>query len=97
MKTAYKILLVAVIGVAVSIPTISAISQKPIDAVRCLESEPYPNVMEASEAAEYFMGEYGFTTFVSGSVNFPDGMHSQNKDLPTTITLCIRESSTFMP
>ena len=62
-----------------------------------MESDPYPNVAEASEAVQYFMDEYGPATFVSGSVNFPAGMHSQNQDLPTTITLCVREASTFEP
>ena len=62
-------------------------SQKLIDVKRCMESDPYSTVAEASETLEYFMDEHGGTTFVSGSVNFPAGMHSQNRDLYTTITL----------
>ncbi len=64
-------------AIAVTIPAVGAASQKPIDAVRCMESDPYPTVVEASEAAEYFMDKYGFITFVSGSVNFPPEAHSQ--------------------
>lgn len=44
-----------------------------------MESDPYPNVAEATKAVQYFMDEYGYTTFVSGSVNFPSGAHSQQQ------------------
>ena len=98
MKTQYKILLLATITIAVSIPFVSAMYQEPIDAMRCMESDSYPNVEEATQAAQYFMDKYGYTTFVSGSVNFPGGIHtSEQEHLPTTITLCIREASTFEP
>ena len=97
MKTQYKILLITTIAIAVTIPAISAASQKPIDATRCMESTPYPTVTEASKAVQSIMDEHGGTTFVSGAVNFPAGAHSQQQDLPTTITLCIHEASTFEP
>ncbi len=87
--------MMAVIAIAVTIPAVSAMSQKPIDTVRCMESDPYPNVTEATKAMQYFMDEYGPTMFVSDEVNFHAGIHSQNQDLPTTITLCMRESSSF--
>ena len=93
MKTQYKILLI--IAIAVTIPAISAASQKPIDTMRCMESTPYPTVTEASKALQSIMDEHGGATFVSGVVNFPAGAHSQQQDLLTTITLCIREASTF--
>jgi len=97
MKKQYKILLIVTIAIAVTISAISAVSLKPIESTRCMESTPYPTVADATEAVQYFMTEYGGTTFVSGEVNFPAGMHSQQQDLPATITLCIRESSTFEP
>ena len=88
----------ATIAIAITVPAVSAMSQKPIEEIRCMESDPYPNVAEASEAVQYFMDEYGPTTFVSGSVNFPGGIHtSEQEHLPTTITLCVREASTFEP
>ena len=59
---------------------------------RYMESDPYPNVEEATQAAQCFMDKYGYTIFVSGSVNFPGGVHtSEHEHLPTTIPLCIRE------
>ena len=97
MKTQYKILLIITIVIAVTIPAISAASQKPIDATQCMESTPYPTVANASKAVQSIMDEHGGTTFVSGEVNFPAGAHSQQQDLPTTIILCIREASTFVP
>ena len=98
MKTQYKILLITTIAIAVTIPAISAASQKSIDAIRCMESDPYPTVTEASEAVQYFIDEYGPTMFVSGSVNFPGGIQTSGQEhLPATITLCIREASTFEP
>ena len=97
MKTQYKILLITTIVIAVTIPAIGAASQKPIDATRCMESTPYPTVANASKAVQSIMDEHGGATFVSGSVNFPAGAHSQQQDLPTTIILCIREASTFVP
>jgi len=97
MKTQYKILLITTVAIAVTVPAISAASQKPIDVTRCTESTVYPTVAEASKAAQSIMDEHGDTTFVSGEVNFPAGAHSQQQDLPTTITLCIREASTFVP
>ena len=97
MKTQYKILLITTIVIAVTIPAISAASQKPIDATRCMESTPYLTVVEATQALQSIMDEHGGATFVSGTVNFPAGAHSHQQDLPTTIILCIREASTFEP
>ena len=97
MKIQYKVLLIMTITIAVTIPAISAASQKPIDATRCMESTPYPTAAEATQAVQSIMDEHGGTTFVSGSVNLSAGAHSQQQDLPTTITLCIREASTFEP
>ena len=97
MKTQYKILLITALAIVVTIPAISAASQKSIDTMRCMESTPYPTIEEASEALQSIMDEHGGATFVSGAVNFPAGAHSQQQDLPTTITLCIREASTFEP
>jgi len=62
-----------------------------------MESTPYLTVTEASKAVQSIMDEHGGTIFVSGAVNFPAGAHSQQQDLPTAITLCIREVSTFEP
>ena len=98
MKTQYKILLLTTIAIAISVPFVSAMYQEPINAVRCMESDPYPNVEDATKAAQHFMDKYGYTTFVSGSINLPGGVHtSEQEHLPTTITLCIREASTFEP